>query len=60
MRRGETGLKNISGIWYLLVCQKSPDLIENLKIPADSILLFWAIQPKRKREIDGISGKDQF
>ena len=44
----------------LSVWQKSPDLIVNLKISADFMFSFWAIDPKRKHGICGIYGKEQF
>ena len=36
---------------------KISGVIKNLKISADSTFSFWAIEPKRKREINGISRK---
>ena len=44
----------------LSVWQKSPDLIENLKISADSAFSFWAIEPKLKGGIGRVSRKGQF
>ena len=44
----------------LAVWSKSLELIENVGISADSTFLFWAIEPKRKRGIDGMFGKGPF
>ena len=44
----------------LSVWQKSPELIVNLRISADTAFSFWAIESKRKRGFGGISRKGQF
>ena len=50
----------ISIVSDLSVSQKSPDLIENLKISADSAFSFWTIEQKRKCRIGRISEKGPF
>ena len=47
----------ISIVLDFSVWQKSPELIVNLKISADSAFSLWAIEQKRKRGIGGISRK---